>query len=42
MQLVLKRCTIRPWRWDDAQSLVKHANNRKVLLALLDLDAPQS
>jgi RimJ/RimL family protein N-acetyltransferase len=37
MQLVLKSCTIRPWRWDDAESLVKHANNRKVWLALRDL-----
>jgi RimJ/RimL family protein N-acetyltransferase len=36
MQLVLKRCTIRPWRLDDAKSLVKHANNRKVWLALRD------
>jgi|SRR5713101_7711960 len=37
MQLVLERCTIRPWRLDDAESLVKHANNRKVWLALRDL-----
>src|SRR5881409_3075634 len=37
MQLVLKRCTIRPWRMDDAESLAKHANNRKVWLALRDL-----
>jgi RimJ/RimL family protein N-acetyltransferase len=37
MQLVLKSCTIRPWRLDDAESLVKHANNRKVWLALRDL-----
>ena len=36
MQLVLKRCTIRPWRLDDAESLAKHANNRKVWLALRD------
>jgi len=27
MQLVLERCTIRPWRLDDADSLAKHANN---------------
>ncbi|HWH91517.1 MAG TPA: GNAT family protein [Candidatus Binatia bacterium] len=27
MQLVLKRCTIRPWRLDDAESLAKHLNN---------------
>ena len=31
MQLVLERCTIRPWRLDDAESLAKHANNRKSL-----------
>lgn len=37
MQLVLGRCTIRPWRLDDAQSLAKHANNRKVWLGLRDL-----
>jgi RimJ/RimL family protein N-acetyltransferase len=37
MQLVLKQCIIRPWRMDDAESLAKHANNRKVWLALRDL-----
>ena len=37
MQLVLKSCTIRPWRLDDAESLSKHANNRKVWLGLRDL-----
>ncbi len=36
MQLVLERCTIRPWRLDDAESLARHANNRKVWLALRD------
>jgi len=36
MQLVLKSCTIRPWRLDDAESLAKHANNRKVWLELRD------
>jgi RimJ/RimL family protein N-acetyltransferase len=36
MQLVLKSCTIRPWRLDDAESLARHANNRKVWLALRD------
>jgi [ribosomal protein S5]-alanine N-acetyltransferase len=35
-QLELKRCTIRPWRLDDAESLMKHANNRKVWLSLRD------
>lgn len=37
MQLVLKRCTVRPWRLDDAESLAGHANNRKVWIALRDL-----
>jgi RimJ/RimL family protein N-acetyltransferase len=37
MRLVQKRCTIRPWRLDDAESLARHANNRKVWLALRDL-----
>ena len=37
MQLVLERCTIRQWRLDDAESLVKHANNRKVWLGLRDV-----
>jgi RimJ/RimL family protein N-acetyltransferase len=36
MQLVLKSCTIRPWRLDDAKSLAKHANNRKIWLAVRD------
>ena len=37
MQVILKRCTIRPWRLDDAESLARHANNRKVWIALRDL-----
>jgi [ribosomal protein S5]-alanine N-acetyltransferase len=37
MQLVLESCTIRPWRLDDAESLAKRANNRKVWVALRDL-----
>ena len=37
MQLTLERCTIRPWRLDDAQSLARHANNRKVWIALRDI-----
>jgi RimJ/RimL family protein N-acetyltransferase len=36
MQLVLSRCTIRPWRADDAESIARHANNRKVWLAVRD------
>ena len=37
MQLVLERCTVRPWRLDDAESLARHANNRKIWLAVRDL-----
>jgi ribosomal-protein-alanine N-acetyltransferase len=37
MRLVLKSCTIRPWRMDDAESLAKHANSRKVWLGVRDL-----
>jgi RimJ/RimL family protein N-acetyltransferase len=37
MQLILKSCTIRPWRPDDAESIAKHANNRKIWLGLRDL-----
>ena len=37
MQLVLERCTIRPWRLDDAESLARRANNRKIWLAVRDL-----
>ncbi|HST31141.1 MAG TPA: GNAT family N-acetyltransferase [Chthoniobacterales bacterium] len=36
MELKLQRCTIRNWRRDDAESLVKHANNRKIWLTLRD------
>src|SRR5215510_9788328 len=35
--LVLKRCTIRPWRLDHAESLARHANNRKIWLSVRDL-----
>jgi len=37
MQLVLKSCTIRPWRLDDADLIARRANNRKVWLGLRDL-----
>ena len=30
------RCTIRDWRMDDAESLAKHANNRRVSINLRD------
>jgi [ribosomal protein S5]-alanine N-acetyltransferase len=37
MQFVLERCTIRPWQLDDAESLARHANNRKIWLGVRDL-----
>jgi len=37
VELRLKRCTIREYRPDDAESLAKHANNRRVWLGLRDL-----
>jgi ribosomal-protein-alanine N-acetyltransferase len=37
MRLVLKSCTIRPWRLDDAEPLAKHANSRQVWLGLRDV-----
>jgi len=37
MQLVLEKCTIRPWRLDDVESLARHANNRKIWLGVRDL-----
>jgi len=36
MQLILKRCTVRPWRLDDAESVARHANNRKIWLGIRD------
>lgn len=36
MHLNLKTCDIRSWRWSDADSLVRHANNRKIWLNLRD------
>ena len=37
MRLALERCTLRPWRLDDAESLARHANNRKIWLAVRDV-----
>ena len=37
MQLVLERCTIRPWRLNDAESLARQADNRKIWLGVRDL-----
>ena len=36
MELTLERCTIRDYRPSDAESLAKHANNRKIWLGLRD------
>jgi RimJ/RimL family protein N-acetyltransferase len=36
MELVLKHCTVRSYRPDDAESLALHANNRKIWLNLRD------
>jgi [ribosomal protein S5]-alanine N-acetyltransferase len=37
MRLALERCTVRQWRLDDAESLARQANNRKIWLAVRDL-----
>ena len=37
MPLTLERCAVRDWRMDDAGSLARHANNRKIWLGLRDL-----
>jgi RimJ/RimL family protein N-acetyltransferase len=37
VRLTLERCTIRPWRLDDAESIARHANNRKIWLGVRDL-----
>ena len=36
VELVLSRCTIRPWRAGDEPSLARNANNRKVSLNMRD------
>ena len=36
MQLILKTCDVRSWRTSDVESLVRHANNRKIWLNLRD------
>jgi len=36
MELNLTRCAIRDWRIEDAESLAKHANNRRVSINLRD------
>jgi RimJ/RimL family protein N-acetyltransferase len=37
MQLTLKKCVIRPWQLNDAESLARHANNRKIWLGVRDV-----
>jgi hypothetical protein len=37
VELKLERCTICDWRLEDAPSLTKHANNRRVWLGLRGL-----
>ena len=36
MQLMLKSCEVRSWRTSDADSLLRHANNRNIWLNLRD------
>src|SRR5215471_15345285 len=37
MKLTLERCAVRLWRLDDAESLARHPNNRKIWLTVRDL-----
>jgi hypothetical protein len=37
MEFALERCAVRPCRLDDAESLAKHANNRKIWLGVRDI-----
>jgi len=37
VKLTLEQCTVRPWRLDDAESVARHANNRKIWLTVRDL-----
>ena len=37
MQIDLDICSIRSWRWSDKESLIRHANKKKVWLTLRDL-----
>jgi [ribosomal protein S5]-alanine N-acetyltransferase len=36
VELKLERCTVRDWRMEDAPSIVKYANNRRVSINLRD------
>ena len=36
MKMTLASCTLRSWEWRDCNSIVRHANNRKVAINLRD------
>lgn len=36
MELKLQSCSVRSWRWQDRESIVRHANNRQVWINLRD------
>jgi RimJ/RimL family protein N-acetyltransferase len=36
VEIDLGVCSVRSWRWDDRESIVRHANNRKVWINLRD------
>lgn len=36
MKLTLKTCTLRSWEWRDRDSIVRHANNKRVSINLRD------
>lgn len=36
MKLILTTCSVRSWEWRDLDSIVRHANNRKVSINLRD------
>jgi len=36
MKIILKQCGVRSWQWSDRDSIIPHANNRKVWLNLRD------
>jgi len=36
VQIILSKCTLRPWSLDDKASLVRHANNRNIWRTLRD------
>jgi [ribosomal protein S5]-alanine N-acetyltransferase len=36
LELTTSRCTLRSWQWSDLESLVHHANNRKIWINVRD------